>query len=78
MLVVILVYFAAVAKLKKVTLLLPDRLLRAAQAASGQGITPTVRQGLMLVAAGRTYDRLRSLRGRVRLSIDLDRLREDR
>ncbi len=66
------------AKLKKVTLLLPDKLLRDAQAASGQGITPTVRQGLVLVAASRTYDRLRALRGQVTLSIDVDRLREDR
>ena len=47
-------------------------------AASGEGITQTVRRGLELVAAGRAYEELRRLRGKVRLGIDLEALREDR
>jgi len=42
------------------------------------GITETVRCGLTLVAAGRAYDGLRRLRGKLRLSLDLEALREDR
>ncbi|MBI2345781.1 MAG: hypothetical protein HYV03_02630 [Deltaproteobacteria bacterium] len=63
---------------RKITVQLPSRLLRKAQAATGTGLTPTVRQGLELLAAGGAYDRLRRLRGRVRFSINLRRLREDR
>ena len=53
---------------------LVDRALRS----SGEGVTATVRQGLELVAAGRAYEGLKALRGKVRLSLDLERLREDR
>ena len=38
----------------------------------------TVRQGLRLVAAGETFRRLSALRGTVKFSVDLRRLREDR
>jgi len=41
-------------------------------------VTETVRQGLSLVAASRAFDKLRRMRGTVRLAIDLDELREDR
>ena len=64
--------------LKKVTVVLPAELLRKAQLSSGQGITPTIRAGLELVAAGRAYEGLRRLRGKVKLRIDLDALRADR
>jgi hypothetical protein len=67
-----------VTKLKKVTVVLPEDILARAQKASGAGITPTIRQGLELVAAGRAYDQLRRMRGRVKLTIDLDELRRDR
>ncbi len=63
---------------KKVTVVLPDELLERAQQATGQGITPTIRRGLELVAASKTFTRLRRLRGQVRFSVDVDRLREDR
>jgi hypothetical protein len=46
----------------------PLELLEKAQRASGAGVTQTVRKGLQLVAASRTYDRLRELRGKVRFS----------
>lgn len=63
---------------KKITVQIPGELLRKAQKATGLGITPTIRQGLQLVAAGRAYERLRRLRGKVRFSLDLRALREDR
>jgi hypothetical protein len=63
---------------RKITVHVPDDLLDRAQASSGQGITETVRQGLRLVAAGETFRRVAKLRGTVRFSVDLTRLREDR
>jgi hypothetical protein len=63
---------------RKVTVELPEELLQKAQKSTGKGITATIRQGLELVAAGRTYDQLRKLKGSVELSIDLKALREDR
>ena len=66
------------AKPRKVTVEVPGELLERAQRSTGEGITATIRRGLELVAAGRAYDDLRALRGKLPLRIDLDRLREDR
>ncbi len=63
---------------KKITVHVPEELLRKARKQTGQGISATVRQGLELVAAGETFKRLRELRGKVMLEVDIDRLREDR
>jgi hypothetical protein len=63
---------------KKVTVEIPADLLRRAQKSTGEGITGTIRKGLELVAASRSYEELRRLRGRVAFSIDLRKLREDR
>ncbi len=63
---------------KKITVHVPEELLRRAQEVTGEGITPTVRRALRLVAASRAYEDLRSLRGKVDMSVDLDELREDR
>ena len=63
---------------KKVTVEIPADLLRRAQKSTGEGITGTIRKGLELVAASRSYEDLRRLRGRVAFSIDLRKLREDR
>jgi len=63
---------------RKVTVRLPQELLRKAQQTTGAGITATIRRGLELVAAGRAYEELLHLRGKVALSIDLEQLREDR
>jgi hypothetical protein len=63
---------------RKITVHVPEDLLDRAQKASGQGITETVRQGLRLVAAGETFRRVAQLRGSVKFSVDLKRLREDR
>ncbi len=66
------------AETRKITVEVPEELLERAQAAAGEGITQTVRRGLALAAAGRAYDELRRLRGKVKLGIDLETLREDR
>ena len=63
---------------RKITVHVPEELLDRAQKSSGQGVTETVRQGLRLVAAGDTFRRVAKLRGRVKFSLDLARLREDR
>ena len=62
----------------KVTVELPAALLERARASTGEGITGTIRKGLEMVAATRAQDELRRLRGRVKFSIDLNALREDR
>jgi len=63
---------------RKITVQIPSELLDKAQRASGQGITQTVRTGLQLVAASRTYARLRQLRGKVRFTRSLAELKADR
>ena len=63
---------------RKITVEVPDDVLESALAATGEGITQTVRQGLELVAAGRAYEELRRLRGKLRLGSELEALREDR
>jgi hypothetical protein len=63
---------------RKITVHVPEDLLDRAQKSSGQGVTETVRQGLRLVAAGDTFRRVAKLRGRVKFSLNLARLREDR
>jgi hypothetical protein len=63
---------------RKITVEIPGELLERAQKASGSGITQTVRTGLQLLAASRTYDRLRELRGKVRFSRTAAELKADR
>jgi hypothetical protein len=63
---------------RKITVEVPEELLEKAQEASGEGITQTVRTGLRLVAASRTYARLRQLRGKVRFTRTLAELKADR
>jgi hypothetical protein len=63
---------------RKVTVQLPADLMERAQKASGQGLTETIRQGLRLVAAGETFRQVAKLRGAVKFSVDLARLRDDR
>jgi hypothetical protein len=63
---------------RKITVEVPVDLLEKAQRASGAGVTQTVRAGLQLVAASRTYARLRRLRGKVRFTRTLAELKADR
>ena len=63
---------------KKITVLLPEDLLKRATTASGEGITPTLRRGLELVAAKDAYKQILKLKGKVDLNIDLNELRRDK
>jgi hypothetical protein len=62
----------------KVTVELSTALLARARQSTGEGITGTIRRGLELVASSRAQEELRRLRGRVKFTIDLDAMREDR
>ena len=75
------IYYGTVANMKshqKITVHVPVDLLTRARAATGQGVTATVREGLRMLVTRSAYDRLRQLRGQVDFSINLDELREDR
>lgn len=63
---------------RKITVEVSLELLKRAQEASRAGVTQTVRTGLQLVAASRTYARLRKLRGKVRFSRTAAELKVDR
>lgn len=63
---------------RKITVILPEDLLRRALRASGEGITPTLRRGLELVAAKDAYQGLLKLKGKFDLKIDLAESRRDR
>jgi len=67
-----------VAARQKVTIEIPRELLQRARRSTGEGLTATVRRGLELIAARGAYEGLRALRGKVRFSIDVGALREDR
>ncbi len=62
---------------KKITVMLPEELLEPLKA-SGEGITPTLRKGLELVAAKDVYKGLLKLKGKFDLKLDLEELRKDR
>jgi len=66
------------AEARKITVEVPADLLSRAQKASGTGITQTIRAGLELIAAGRAYERLLQLQGKVQFSRTLEDLKADR
>ena len=63
---------------RKITVEIPQALLKKAQQASGAGITETIRTGLQLLAASQAYESLRQLQGKVRFSRTWEELKEDR
>ncbi len=63
---------------RKITAHIPEPLLRKAQAATGKGITETVKEGLHMLASAKAAEKLRELRGKVPLDVDLESLRLDR
>jgi hypothetical protein len=63
---------------QKITIEVPRELLQRALKTTGKGTAATIRQGLELVAASAAYDGIQKLRGRIRLKLDVGRLREDR
>jgi hypothetical protein len=63
---------------QKITVELPVDLLERARAATGAGVTETVREGLQELVSRRAQLSLLALGGKVPVEIDLDVLREDR
>jgi hypothetical protein len=73
-----LVYRASMVTSQKITVEVPADLLEQAQRVTGEGITGTVRRGLELVARADAYERLRALRGKLRLAPSWRELKRDR
>jgi hypothetical protein len=65
-------------RIRKITVEVDEALLRRAQKQSREGVTGTVRRGLEILAAGEAYRRLAELRGKVKFSVDLETMRDDR
>jgi hypothetical protein len=64
-------------RMRKVTVMLPQDLVKEATKVSGKGLTPTIREGLEKVLTADAYQQIRRLRGKVKLSINVDELRHD-
>jgi len=64
--------------LRKVTMELPEGLVKAALEETKQSLTETVRQGLEILVSRRAGKTLASLRGKLDLKINLTELRQDR
>ncbi len=65
-------------EMQKITAHVPVESLRRARAATGRGITETVRLGLDMLASAKAAEGLRRMRGKLRLDLDLAELRRDR
>jgi hypothetical protein len=64
---------------RKITVVVPSGILAAARAYTGLGVSETVRLALRKLAHEALYEKLRSLRGKVKFDdFDLDELRRDR
>ena len=72
------IYHMKARNLKKVTMELPESLVKAALAETKQSLTETVRQGLEILVSRRASKTLAALRGKLDLKIDLLELRRDR
>jgi hypothetical protein len=66
------------AKLKKITVEVPERDLVMAQELTGAGVTETVRAALRKLAGIKAQHDLLKLKGTFQFTVDLDELREDR
>lgn len=64
-------------EMRKITVHVPEELLEKAQAFTGEGVTETVRQGLLTLSQREALLRLRTLRGKVKFGIDLMKLRKE-
>ncbi|MGA9057102.1 MAG: hypothetical protein WB763_11380 [Terriglobia bacterium] len=67
----------AKARMRKLTILIPEDLLRRAQKTTQTGVTPTVRRGLQILAAQEAYQALRKMRGKVKFGLTWQEMRGD-
>src|SRR5262245_17681540 len=63
---------------QKITVEVPSDLLERAQKATGEGVTSTVWEGLRVLASRHAQRELTKHRGKVKFTLDLETLREDR
>jgi hypothetical protein len=64
-------------ELRKITVEVPDELLRSAQSFTGEGVTETVRQGLRQLASARAQKELLAMRGKVKFSMSWQEMKGD-
>ena len=69
---------AGMGAMRKITVEVPEDILKTAQAFTGDGITQTVTAGLRRLASIRAQQELGKLRGSFRFTLDLAELRDDR
>ncbi len=63
---------------RRITANLPSELLEQAMKATGRGITDTLVEGLERLRRAGAYRKAMTLKGKVRLAVDLDTSRERR
>ncbi len=61
---------------RKITVILPVKLIEESLRVSGKGLTETIRIALKQVAAVKSYKKLKSLKGKVQFQLKLDEMRE--
>jgi hypothetical protein len=64
-------------EMRKITIEIPDELIASVQAEAGMGLTETVREALEQMRQRQVQNRARTLRGKIKFSVDLMKLRED-
>ena len=64
--------------MRKITVEVPEDLLERVQEFTGAGVTETIRTALKKMDSIRAQQELLKLRGKIKFSINLDELREDR
>lgn len=62
-------------KMRKLTVIIPDEILRRAQRRTKAGVTPTIRKGLETLATQDFYARLLTMRGKGGFSMTWQQLR---
>lgn len=62
---------------QKITAHIPASLLKKAQNYTHEGITETIKQGLEQIVRAGAYKNIAAFKGKVNLSIDIDKLRDD-
>lgn len=64
--------------MRKVTVHVPEHLLKEAQKQTGSGITQTVTAGLEKLAASAAYSGLLQMKGRHKVKVNVNASRQDR
>jgi hypothetical protein len=68
----------AIEKIQKISAHLPKQLLYNAQSITDKSITETLKLGLEALILAKAYQTVRNFKGRVKFTIDLNTLRDDK